>query len=665
MKIDTRASLILSILACATAGRAVSGAINLTTFPTVAVGDGRSTITVRAEVRDSQGRLVADGTQVLFEATLGRFRQDVVTTSNGVATAILVASSTPGRARLTARVIELNAVSSTAFDFVANKSLLSSAREYYEVTSKGQMVYSPTKRLIEASSKKGPVIVRYRDVQIEAEDLQLSILDGRVIAKNAKVKIGKETVEFEKLRYSLKEKSGTGVRTGVGPVPKAEVAFPWVRVVEEMQERPESYKIELTTATLESTPVVDAEYKYQDLSEELMLVTAKRIVAYPYRDIQFQNATVQYDGSTVMRMPLYQMSASGFQGNVTDQYVQFTGGRFAVNYPYYLSLKPGQTSNVRVRLGNLYGTGVGASGGAYVDYELRWNKGDEFDGGLDFRGIGRKDWTLGTRQFIQFDSRSSGTMQLDTTAGKSLNAAGNYGRQFDGFGFNYSGSYGRQLRGLPFRNQQHFASLEKDPTRIKPLKSNLYFGLTASASKFSSGGVASSQTSYGLRTRAQTDSFKLSKSSTISSDVSVSKLFGKNVARGFSTQSSTNFYSSLSNGLSMRLGYEFRDDRYYSSILDKHSLGAGTRYDAGKWNLGVAVTKGLDINRFFMNSDLSYRVSPLFRLAASTSVENFRSSKFTESTFILGYTLGIREVGLSYSTRTKRIGIEILGTSLP
>jgi hypothetical protein len=115
----------------------------------------------------------------------------------------------------------------------------------------------------------------------------------------------------------------------------------------------------------------------------------------------------------------------------------------------------------------------------------------------------------------------------------------------------------------------------------------------------------------------------------------------------------------------MRLGYEFRDDRFYSSILGKHSLSAGTRYDAGKWNLGLAVTKGLDINRFFMNSDLSYRMSPLFRLAANTSIENFRTSKFTESTFIFGYTLGIREVGLSYSTRTKRIGIEILGTSLP
>ncbi len=665
MKIDTRASLLLTLLACATAGQAVSGAINLTTFPTVAVGDGRSTITVRAEVRDSQGRLVADGTQVLFETSLGRFRQDVVTTINGVATAILVASSTPGRARLSARVVELNAVSAVAFDFVANKSLLSSAREYYEVTSKGQMVYSPSKRLIEASSKKGPVILRYRDVQIEADDLQLNILDGRVIAKNAKIKIGKESVEFERLSYNVKEKSGSGVRTGVGPVAKAEVVFPWLSITEEQQQRLESYKVDLTVATLETTPVVEATYKYTDISEEVMLVTAKRIVAYPYRDVQFQNATVQYEGSTVLRMPLYKMSASGFQGSVTDQYVQFTGGRFAVNYPHYLSLKPGQTSNVRLRLGNLYGTGVGASGGAYLDYELRWNKGDEFDGGLDFRGIGRKDWTLGTRQFVQFDSRSSGTLQLDTSAGKSVQGAANYGRQFDGVALNYSGSYGRQLRGLPFRSQQHFASLEKDPTRLKPLKTNLYFGVTASASKFSSTGVSSSQSSYGFRTRAQSDSFRIAKATTLSSDVSISKLFGKNVARGFSTQSSTNMYTSLSNGLSMRLGYEFRDDRFYSSILGKHSLSAGTRYDAGKWNLGLAVTKGLDINRFFMNSDLSYRMSPLFRLAANTSIENFRTSKFTESTFIFGYTLGIREVGLSYSTRTKRIGIEILGTSLP
>ena len=53
---------------------ASDGVINLEVYPPVTVADGRSTLTVTASVRDSSGNLVPDGTQVVFDTTLGTFR---------------------------------------------------------------------------------------------------------------------------------------------------------------------------------------------------------------------------------------------------------------------------------------------------------------------------------------------------------------------------------------------------------------------------------------------------------------------------------------------------------------------------------------------------------------------------------------------------------------
>ncbi|MER3496096.1 MAG: hypothetical protein C4320_04405, partial [Armatimonadota bacterium] len=75
--------------------------IRLTTFPTVAMADGRSQITVSAEVRSLGGALVPDGTRVVLATTLGVFRENVVVTSGGLARGLLVSSSIPGVAKIT------------------------------------------------------------------------------------------------------------------------------------------------------------------------------------------------------------------------------------------------------------------------------------------------------------------------------------------------------------------------------------------------------------------------------------------------------------------------------------------------------------------------------------------------------------------------------------
>src|SRR5438477_2879440 len=91
--------LALAVLGCS---YSLVLADQLNAFPSVSVADGRSTTTITADIRDSGGRPVADGTRVVFNTTLGSFRDSVATTTNGIARVILVAGTAPGVARITA-----------------------------------------------------------------------------------------------------------------------------------------------------------------------------------------------------------------------------------------------------------------------------------------------------------------------------------------------------------------------------------------------------------------------------------------------------------------------------------------------------------------------------------------------------------------------------------
>jgi len=77
--------------------------IVVTANPTQIAADGVSTSTITAEVRDQDGNLIADGTQLTFTTTSGRFPSDpyVTTTTNGVATAVLTSSDQVGKAIVT------------------------------------------------------------------------------------------------------------------------------------------------------------------------------------------------------------------------------------------------------------------------------------------------------------------------------------------------------------------------------------------------------------------------------------------------------------------------------------------------------------------------------------------------------------------------------------
>lgn len=97
------------------------GNVLVTASPQQALADGKTAITVTAEVKDIAGRPVPDGTVVVFSTTLGSLSAFSAVTSGGAATILLV-SSVPGTATVT--VVSGGAQGSVTVSFSAYKGTL-------------------------------------------------------------------------------------------------------------------------------------------------------------------------------------------------------------------------------------------------------------------------------------------------------------------------------------------------------------------------------------------------------------------------------------------------------------------------------------------------------------------------------------------------------------
>ncbi|MGV3614334.1 MAG: hypothetical protein ACO1SV_03270 [Fimbriimonas sp.] len=655
--------------------------VRLSAFPTISVADSRSTTTISAEIRDTAGRNVPDGTRVVFNTTIGTFRESVSTTINGVARAILVADGRTGIAKITASPLSGSASPATLdFEFVADRAMLSTAKEYIEFVAPGLMHYTSDTRLIGASGANHGVSLRYRDITIEADDLQFNIPTYELRARKAKLRMGKLVQEFDALYLRLNLRRGYGLTTYTARRPKFPVAvghglaFGYLDAegkinVGEAPAEPRFGLVEVkgpAIAPTTQTPPGDA-FEMADLSFATSRVSAKKAVVFPNRQIQFHRAEVFVADSRVMKLPLFQVNLlNNTTPLVTENLVNVTDNNVALNYPHYLSLKPGQTSLLRFRTGDMYGRGISTSRGASLDYEMNWNRGDEMDGGFVFRGIGRSDWGVGIRQFNRFDSKTSGSLQLDMPSGRGIFGNGNLNRDFDGFQVSLNGTADQSFRGIKRSYRSLNFSAETDPIKMGKTPFRAFYGLTAANTVQQVDGQASQgQQSAGVRARLQSLPVTLDSRTTVTTGFSVSGVTGRSVGDGLQLNGNTTLSHRLSANASFLLSYDYARDGYNDQILGMHRISLQSYMTTGRTGLRIFHSRSLDRDRQNLFADLEYRPSKTWVLRSSYTYDHYSdltgSNSFLDGTLSLGYVVGWREIGLVYSRRTRRIGIQLLG----
>lgn len=657
--------LLWAVLLISSFAFASNGTIRLTTFPSMTVADARSTVVVTAEVRDQSGRLVADGTQIVFEASQGSFREQVVTTVGGVARGTFVPAGVPGTAKITASAYLLNATTTVELDMVADRSMLSSANEYVEVVAPQYLMYSVDQRVVGAAGPNKGVHLRYRDIEVDADDLQFNASTYELRARRAQLKMGKFEAEFGELYLIVNTHRGFGTTKLDVPELALTPFGTMFRLVESgnIRERYGLAQISLNGLKPYYEVLPADQFAFADLTESMSKINSKKAVIFPNKEIQFQRAEIYMGDAKVLRMPLFQVNLMGGTPLITDQVLNIENNQLAINYPYYLSLKPGETSLFRFRTGERYGRGTSVNAGAYLDYEMNWNRGDESQGGLTLSGLARNDWGLNLRQFIKVDDRTNAFAQADLRSLRNLYGSGSISRQMDGFQVSLNGNASRTLQGVSQSSELFSLAIEKDPTKVGNLPMRLYYGLMSNYNATSNPSFNSSQSTYGVRARAVLLPITLDKNASLNGGFSVGQFSGRNAQKGLTMQGTMNLSYRVSRDASILGTYDFVDDAFSQAMTGKHRISLSGNYFSGKASVNFFASRSLDADRMNYFGDALYKFSPLWKVALSYTHDQFLSSKYTDFSFTLIHTFGFRDFGLTYSGRTKRFGIQVLGTS--
>ncbi|MBS1723392.1 MAG: hypothetical protein JSS66_10620 [Armatimonadetes bacterium] len=653
---------ILLATVTATFAAAQKASINLSCFPSISVADGHSTVTVTAEVRDLNGSIVRDGTPVVFETDKGTFRgKNVIESQNGFARIVLTAPGVPGTAKVRANVFSQNASGTLEIDFVNDRSVLDSAKEFIEIATNENVSYATQDKILDATGNHNGAVLHYRDVVVRADQMQLRVSSYELRARNAQLTLGKRTETFRELYFKLNTRKGIGLIWEPKQVPVL-VKTPTGAMVT-TKEVPEFKALDVSFG--ETKPhegnLNESLLSFLDTSAAMSTVEAKKAVVSPSRGVQFQKAAVKLGGQTVMSLPLFQVDLNTSSPVITEQFFNVSNSSVAINYPYYLSLKPGETSLLRFRYGNRYSSGLGATGGTYLDYEYNWNHGANMEGGLNLRGLARDDWGAGVRQLWSPDPTTSVSAQLDFPAHRSLFANFGANKRFNGFQTNLNVQHGRSLSGDRFQNDSVALNIDGDPIAIGKLPMSMTFGLTAQQQRIT-GDASSFQQGAGLQARLDSRTLFVDPRDSLTFSYTMTRWAGTSVSSPLTQVGSISLASNWLPGLYLQTTYEYGQDGFSEDVLGRHRLTMDGIYSVGRFNVRSFLSKSLDVDRTTANLNLDYKLDSYWRVSAGYLLDRYSGDTFLEQTLVLGYRIGFREIGLSYSTRTKRLGIELLGT---
>lgn len=679
-----RLPLAAALIAASVLATADTYSLRLTPFPNAEVADGRSQITISAQVFQD-GRAVPDGTQVVFSTNLGSFKESVVRTTSGWARAILVTGGVPGTAKISATVLGGDSSPSTCeVELVKSRADLTVARETIELTSSGSLAYAHDQKIIEGVAADGGVIVRYRDIEVRADVLQLDLTEFSLKARKATLRRGRSVKKFDQLSLDLTSRTGLGLTTYPVARPTGISTYPGgIAFTEDGPDNTTAVAVPrmrmgMVAVTREgdtpvTDPVDDDPFEMADLTGSPSTVSAKQAVVYARREIQFHKAEIYVDNAKILRLPLFVVNLYSNNGSplVTEDLLSVNDNQIALNYPHYLSLRPGLSSLLRFRTGERYGQSLTASRGAFLDYELNWSKGDDMQGGFTFGGVGRSDWVASLRQFWRMNERTTATLQAESPSASSVFGSASIGHSFSGYNLSLNAAQNQTIRGAASSYKNYSFGLDRDAQRISRSPFRFTYGLTASQSESSYRvpdsktkeitTVSDAQAGAGFTARMFSDSIPLDAESSINSSLTATRLFGETAYQGIALSGVLSYTRRLGAGASMFATYNYLQGGLNQSLIGRHNISLIGNYSVGATSLRMTFNKALDVERMSIFADASYRLSGLWRLGYSHFFD--QTSNFQDYYFILGYRIGWREVGLTWTKRTHRLGFQLMNVN--
>lgn len=612
--------------------------VYLTARPEVITADSGSSTTISAEVRDSDGHLVPDGTVVDFAASLGRVDQKA-RTSNGVARARMQSSLTTGISLVTAAVQGSRGVAEVRVEVLPAGTKTETLSGLTISTTSGQLLYDPERRVIDCV---GGVAIKMGKLEISAFYAAMDIgrrtmrLRAGSDAKLVILKRGGISVQASEVLLDMTKMTALLFRNGEQGTRRQLVSLRDLKVREEQDAR----------SVLAPLPPVSG----------VFLIGAKKIIIKPGKEVKLINATFFLEGEATVSMPFYRIPLGGGGGRT------FTYGSegLRADIPIYLGLDESSSNAIRIRRQE-------QSGWGYYGGSKRWEtdfvRDYDFEGGssgqVAIRRLGASDWGLrwtgrtdygqGLESYIYLDTPSHsdvyGNFDLSQSKEKytaSFSFRGS--KQSAGRSTHYTGiSY--QLRPTPISGQ----------TLTMSMSGRSFYDSSSMAVARHLGGAVNVQLYAGpYKTFGGTD---------LSAQMSVGNVWGGSNP-GRSTYGNLGLYRDLGRSTTLGVNYNYSWDDV---------LGGGT-YDSVSADLYVAPVSGLSMHFSVIKGlqeattssfgNLSYRIARDWDFRALATMQNYSGFSYTDAQLGIVRTLGSQEARLFYSKSRKRMLFEFSAAGL-
>ncbi|MBM3493654.1 MAG: hypothetical protein FJX72_04930, partial [Armatimonadetes bacterium] len=623
-------------LACAPAEASGPPTITLTASRFAALSDGRDPVEIIAEVRDSSGRFVTDGTAVVFNTNLGLFLREgpgaTARTRSGSAR-VMLTSQSKGTATVTATV------SGGGFQkvdvlFTDDPAETYQGNTWVGVTSNGSLVYCAAERVIEATSRPatgdGPIHagaqVGFRNLEIRAERLQVDCSANAVRATGTvKLKRGKTELRCLKLFYNLMTGKGYAV------VEQGRSLAP----------------VQISGMDLATEPVplgvAPKFFEMEDVASAKLVIVARQIVLFPGDKLQFKRPRFYEDGQHLFTLAFYSLSLYSSQ-LFTDQFLSLGTQGVGLDLPLYYDLTPASRGLVRVKYGERYGSAYARRPGFAIDLIQAYTSAPgagRYTGEFGLTGLNRSDWGFRWSHSQEFGPDTRTGLYFDFPQHRSVFGSGNLGQRIGNLHVGLNANANTTLTGLSSTGTHANAYIETLPAKIAGTRTMYSLGANASTSRTRSATYSNYSLTEGVQARVFTPSIRLDRVTSLSNAISVGHTWSARGASGSTLYATVNAMRSLGRNTSLQVGYDFvRQPVSYSEGDHRVSMSLGS--SSSRLGLYVYNTMVLDTGALSLVGDVQYSLDPRWRIALSASAQRYSSGSYSDIIVGLARNIGGR-----------------------
>lgn len=638
---------ILTVIAVLALGTPCRAAVNdysmwLRAQPQAIVADSYSATTITADVRDSQGNSVPDGTQVEFTTSLGII-ENRAQTSSGIARVRLQSDTTVGTALVSAVVANGRAVAKTNVDFLAPGTEMFN-ESFISVSSSKYLGYDMSSKKIDAA---GGVVIYHRGINITAQEAQIDVKDNILRARaklggdNIVIKKGDKQVLASALYYNFDKMSGVMLS------PADDGAKRMFIRGGDMYTQPDE------------NPDDKVSFDFEPVAQSNMFIRARSMLIKPGEEIKIKRANFYMDGDKVLSVPLHVVSLNG-ESSGTGQMLTYGTDGLQMDLPIYYSLTPNGTGSVRLRHSEPTGWGsYSGNAGWQIDLDQEYTSEGSTEGKFVVDRVTSGDWGLSWNNRMEFDNNSRLYTYFDFPSHENLYGTVDYSHSFGNYTFAWN------LRGNKLRDYDgRYYSTAYIQSRAKPIMNgSLSYAFTT---RMSYNNAITDETGnkmgsgLGLQLYGKPIKFGMG---TISTSMSALHDWG-GTSPGSSLYASAGYFRSLSTlgSFGFNYTYSFADSEsgYNAQRLSSNLFLRPSQ----RWSSNLNLTYGLDDGSASAFGDFGYSILPTWRLSLQGTYQKFAASEYTLDTnysdfeIALAKVLGRQEARLIWSQSRKRFRVE-------